>query len=64
LAGFSLLPRQENFFGLFEDSARNLVKSARVLQEMLESWDMVEVRVAEITGLEHCGDSITHQIME
>ena len=61
---FSLMPRQEQFFGLFEQSASNVVKAARVLQEMIDTWEMVDARVAEITELEHQGDTITHQIME
>ena len=60
---FSLLPRQSKFFDLFEESARNMVKVSRALQEMIENWDVMEGRVAEITELEHAGDTITHQII-
>ncbi len=60
---FSLIPREEKFFTLFEDSARNMVKTALGLKELLDNWTNVEGRVAEITELEHEGDSITHRIM-
>ena len=60
---FSLLPRQHKFFDLFEESARNMVKVSRTLQEMIDNWDVMEGRVAEITELEHAGDTITHQII-
>ena len=60
---FSLLPRQTKFFDLFEESARNMVKVSRALQEMIDNWDVVGGRVAEITELEHTGDTITHQIL-
>ncbi len=60
---FSLLPRESKFFDLFEESARNMVKSAQTLREMIETWDVVGGRVAEITELEHAGDTITHQII-
>jgi len=60
---FSLIPREEKFFGLFEDSARNMVKAAQGLKEMIDTWEHIEGRVAEITELEHSGDTITHQIM-
>ena len=60
---FSLLPRQSKFFDLFEESARNMVKVSRALQEMIDNWDVMEGRVAEITELEHAGDTITHQII-
>ncbi|MEE9399862.1 MAG: DUF47 family protein [Dehalococcoidales bacterium] len=60
---FSLLPRENKFFDLFEESARNMVKSAQTLREMIETWDVIGGRVAEITELEHAGDTITHQII-
>ena len=60
----SLIPREENFFALFEASAQNMVKAAQKLQELVVTWDNVEGRVSEITELEHQGDTIAHQIME
>jgi predicted phosphate transport protein (TIGR00153 family) len=60
---FSLLPRQSKFFDLFEDSARNMVKASRALKELIDTWEVIDGRVAEITELEHEGDSITHQII-
>lgn len=56
------IPREEKFFDLFEKSARNTVKAARGLKDMLDNWENVDIKVAEITELEHEGDSITHQI--
>jgi len=60
---FPLIPREEKFFGLFEESAQNMVKTAQGLKEMLDTWENIEERVSEITELEHEGDTITHQIM-
>jgi len=60
---FPFLPRENRFFELFEESARNMVKASQVLKEMLNTWEFVGERVAEITELEHVGDTITHQIM-
>jgi uncharacterized protein len=57
------IPKEEKFFDLFEESAENILKASRSLKEMIESWDLVESRTAEITEIEHCGDNITHQIM-
>ncbi|MFH1663047.1 MAG: DUF47 family protein [Chloroflexota bacterium] len=59
---FSFVPREEKFFDLFVDSARNMVKAARGLKDMFDNWENIGVKVAEITELEHEGDSITHQI--
>ncbi|MDP6043023.1 MAG: DUF47 family protein [Dehalococcoidales bacterium] len=60
---FSLIPRESKFFHLFEESARNMSKTSQTLREMLDSLKPVEGRVAEITELEHAGDTITHQIV-
>jgi len=60
---FPFIPREDKFFDLFEESARNMVKASQALKEMIETWEFVDARVAEITELEHAGDTITHQIM-
>jgi predicted phosphate transport protein (TIGR00153 family) len=57
------IPREEKFFDLFQDSAENMVKAAQSLKEMINNWEHVEGKVAEITELEHKGDTITHEIM-
>jgi predicted phosphate transport protein (TIGR00153 family) len=60
---FPFMPREHKFFDLFEQSTQNTVKAARALKEMIDSWQFIDSRVAEITELEHEGDSITHQII-
>ena len=60
---FSLVPRTKKFSDLFEESAQNIVKAAKVLRELIETWQFVESKVAEIAELEHGGDIITHKIM-
>ena len=60
---FSFLPGQDKFSILFEESAGNIVKAAKALREMVETWQFIESRVAEIAEMEHEGDTITHQIM-
>ncbi|UCG55482.1 MAG: DUF47 domain-containing protein [Dehalococcoidia bacterium] len=60
---FSFVPREEKFFDLFVDSARNMVKAAQGLKDMLDDWGNIGVKVAEITELEHEGDAIIHQIV-
>ncbi len=57
------IPREEKFFDLFEESARNMVKVAQKLKELVDNWQNVEARVNEITELEHEGDTIAHQII-
>jgi uncharacterized protein len=59
---FSLLPREEKFFDLFEQGARSMVLAAEKLKEIVDKWENVEALVAEVTEIEHQADSITHQI--
>jgi predicted phosphate transport protein (TIGR00153 family) len=63
LPRFSLFPREQKFFVLFEQSAQNAVKIAQQLKDMVNTWENVKERVEMITTLEHDGDAITHQVM-
>ncbi|MDP2729187.1 MAG: DUF47 family protein [Dehalococcoidales bacterium] len=60
---FPFMPREEKFFELFEQSAENMVKVAQKLKQLVDTWEDVDDKVNEITGFEHEGDTITHQIM-
>ena len=60
---FPFVPREIKFFDLFEDSAQNTVKAAHGLKKLVDEWGNIDVEVAQITELEHVGDTITHQIM-
>ncbi len=60
---FSFIPREIKFFDLFEDGARNTTKAAHGLKRLVDEWGNIDVEVAQITELEHVGDTITHQIM-
>ncbi len=60
---FPFVPRENKFFELFEESAANTKKAAEALKELMDTWQFVDSRVAEITELEHRGDNITHEII-
>jgi len=60
---FPFIPREEKFFVLFQESAQNVVKAAQGLKNLVDDWANIEGEVAQITELEHQGDTITHQIM-
>ena len=60
---FPFIPRQEAFFTLFEESAQNAVKAAHSLKQLIDNWQDIEQKVAEIDELEHQGDTITHEII-
>jgi uncharacterized protein len=62
LGKLSFIPHEAKFYDLFIASASNMVKIARALEDLFNSWENVDIKVAYITELEHEGDSITHQI--
>ncbi len=64
MARLPFLPREQKFFDLFEESAQNTIKGAKALKEMIDAWQFIDSRVAEITELEHQGDTITHQVIQ
>jgi len=58
------MPREDNFFELFEAAAANAHKAANELVELLEKFDDVTARAKRIKDLEHAGDKITHDAIE
>lgn len=60
---FNLMPRDDKFFDLFEVSAKNMVKAAENLKDMIYSWERFDEKLEELTKIEHQGDTITHEIM-
>ena len=59
----SLLSREERFFGLLRSSANNLDEAAQLLVDLMEDFQDVPTKVAEIKRLEEVGDNIIHDIM-
>ncbi len=60
---FSLLPRQDIFFDLLEESGTNLKLAAIQLLDLMENYENVPEKVAEIKRIENAGDSIIHRTM-
>lgn len=61
---FSLLPKNENFFELFEKAVDNLVEGMKLFKDMVENYENVEEKAKKIKQIEHEGDLITHEIVE
>ena len=57
-----LLPKDPKFFELFVADGDNLAAAAAALHEMVEQYDRLEARVAEIQALEKRGDEIDNEI--
>jgi predicted phosphate transport protein (TIGR00153 family) len=58
-----LLPHDETFFSLFEESAQNLSRAASTMKKLAAAKTKAEQEkyVREISDCEHAGDSITHK---
>jgi len=59
---FSLIPRNAQFYNLFEESAQKLVAASEVLTDLLEHFENVEMKARRMKELEHEADNITHDI--
>ena len=58
------MPREDDFFELFERAAENAHAASTELLEMLEKFDAVKDRSKRIKDIEHTGDQITHDAIE
>jgi predicted phosphate transport protein (TIGR00153 family) len=63
LAKFSLIPRDMEFYDLFEQETANLVVAAEKLVDFFENYENVEAKAKELKDFEHRGDVITHEIV-
>jgi predicted phosphate transport protein (TIGR00153 family) len=63
LAKFSFIPRDTEFYGLFEQETSNLVVAAEKLVDLFNNYENVEAKAKELKELEHKGDVITHEII-
>jgi len=59
-----LLPREEDFFGLFDRHAALAVEGAREMQRLLQGGQNTRVLAARIKEVEHECDVLTHACVE
>jgi predicted phosphate transport protein (TIGR00153 family) len=60
---FSLFPREQRFFDLFQESASNVVATTDALCDLMFNWTDVSTKAKRVSELEHVGDTITHTII-
>ena len=63
MAKFSLIPKDIEFYDLFEKETSNLVVAAKKLADLFDNYENVEAKAKELKDLEHQGDVITHEII-
>ena len=59
---FRLLPKDPKFFELFIADGDNLEAAASALHEMVEQYDRLDTRIANIQALEKRGDEIDREV--
>ena len=57
------LPKEIDFFSMFEKAALNVNKAAILLVEMMEDMSLAEIKTKEIYEAEQEGDMLTHEVM-
>jgi predicted phosphate transport protein (TIGR00153 family) len=63
LARLSFIPRDMEFYDLFEQETANLVIAGEKLVDLFNNYENVEAKAKELKDLEHKGDVITHEII-
>src|SRR4051812_44110292 len=61
---FQLIPRQMQFFDLFNEAAVHLTATAHKFLEMVTVFDKLAERAADMRAEEEALDSIIHRILE
>ncbi len=64
MAKIRLIPQTRGFYTLFDRAAQNLVVTAQLLLDLLESYPDRRDLVDRIKDHEHDGDSVTHEIVQ
>lgn len=57
-----IIPRETEFFDLFNEMAQNLTIGATQLRNLLQNYTDVSASVQKIKGTEHRGDEIAHTV--
>jgi predicted phosphate transport protein (TIGR00153 family) len=55
--------REDPFFGLLQAGAQHALEAAEALVQLLENYDELEPRAAQIKEIEERGDAVRHQVM-
>lgn len=63
MAKLSFVPRDMEFYDLFDQETANLVIAGEKLVDFFNNYENVEAKAKELKDLEHKGDVITHQII-
>jgi uncharacterized protein len=57
-----LIPRDEKFYDMFVEDARNVLAAARLLEQFFRNYDERERLASQLLDAEHAGDQMSHDI--
>jgi uncharacterized protein len=63
MARFSLVPKDREFFNLFDEAGSNILRAAELLSQLMKSWPDAGGLGRDILICEQEGDRITHDII-
>ena len=58
---FSLMPKDQGFFDLFDRAAANLLEGGRLLKALTDDYVDVAEKAKQIHNVEHAGDDLTRE---
>lgn len=61
---FGLIPKEEKFFAMFREMAKNICEGATLLKELLDNFQNPSEVQQKIKDVEHKGDLQTHEIIK
>src|SRR5512135_3507200 len=61
---FRFLPKEFNFFDLFDKQVDCAVSAARYFKELMVTGDISEEALKKMGDIEHQGDEVSHDIFE
>jgi len=62
--GFSFLPKEFNFFDLFEKQVGYAADAANCFKEMVSKKQLDDTSLQRMHDIEHQGDDVTHEILD
>ncbi len=61
---FSLIPKEEKFFELFETQAAHNVEAAKIFKALVNDWKLDSPAFDQLRDIEHEADITTHEIID
>src|ERR671924_7790 len=61
---FRLVPTDDRFFALFNQSAMNAAECARLLRDLVNEFKDIEAKHSLVVDCERRGDQLTHHLLQ